>query len=200
MIIAFTLILSCICFQYTERGSICQASDGHILPLVDRSGVCYTVLAITCKKERLCEEMKKMSMYWPVALIVIANVVYNICSKQTPGNIHPLASLTVTYIVGALVCFVLYFVLNRGGNIVQEWQKINWTTLVLGIAIIGMEAGSIYLYKAGWAVNAGQLVCSACIAVALIFVGYLLYKEQISWNKMAGIAVIMAGMLLINLK
>ena len=142
--------------------------------------------------------MKRMNMYWPVVLIVISNVVYNICSKQAPEKIHPLASLTVTYIVGAVVSCALYFLLNKGGNIVQEWRCINWATLLLGIAIIGMEAGSIYLYKVGWAVNSGQLVCSACIAVALIFVGYFLYKEQISWNQIAGIAVIMVGMFLIN--
>ena len=74
------------------------------------------------------------------------------------------------------------------------------TTLLLGIAIIGMEAGSIYLYKVGWAVNAGQLVCSALIAVALIFVGYFLYKEHITWNKVVGIAVIMVGLFFINKK
>ena len=142
--------------------------------------------------------MKKMNMYWPVILIVIANVVYNICSKQAPENVHPLASLTVTYLVGAVITCALYFILNRGGHIVQEWQHINWATLLLGIAIIGMEAGSIYLYKVGWAVNSGQLVCSALIAVALIFVGYFIYKEQLSWNKAVGMALVMAGMFFIN--
>ena len=144
--------------------------------------------------------MKKMNMYWPVVLIVISNVVYNICSKQAPERIHPLASLTVTYLVGAVVSCGLYFLLNRGGNLMQDVRHINWATLLLGIAIIGMEAGSIYLYKVGWAVNAGQLVCSALIAVALIFVGYFLYKEHITWNKVVGIAVIMVGLFFINKK
>lgn len=141
-----------------------------------------------------------MNMYWPVVLIVISNVVYNICSKQAPERIHPLASLTVTYLVGAVVSCGLYFLLNRGGNLMQDVRHINWATLLLGIAIIGMEAGSIYLYKVGWAVNAGQLVCSALIAVALIFVGYFLYKEHITWNKVVGIAVIMVGLFFINKK
>ena len=141
-----------------------------------------------------------MNMYWPVVLLVISNVVYNICSKQAPERIHPLASLTVTYLVGAVVSCGLYFLLNRGGNLMQDVRHINWATLLLGIAIIGMEAGSIYLYKVGWAVNAGQLVCSALIAVALIFVGYFLYKEHITWNKVVGIAVIMVGLFFINKK
>ena len=41
-------------------------------------------------------------MWWPIALIVFSNVFYNICSKQTPEGIHPLAALTVTYLVAAV--------------------------------------------------------------------------------------------------
>ena len=46
------------------------------------------------------------AMIWPIALIVISNIFYNICSKETPAAINPFASLTVTYIVGAVVSLV----------------------------------------------------------------------------------------------
>ena len=45
-----------------------------------------------------------------------------------------------------------------------------------------------------------QIVSSAVLAVILIFVGYLLYHEAITWNKIAGIAVCLAGLVLINLR
>ena len=41
---------------------------------------------------------------------------------------------------------------------------------------------------------------SAILAVILIFVGCLLYKESLSWNKIVGILVCLAGLGLINLK
>lgn len=40
-------------------------------------------------------------MYWSIAVIVLSNVVYNICSKATPKEISPFASLTV-YILGMI--------------------------------------------------------------------------------------------------
>ena len=43
-----------------------------------------------------------------------------------------------------------------------------------------------------------QIVSSAVLAVILIFVGYLLYHEAITWNKIAGIIVCLAGLALIN--
>ena len=38
------------------------------------------------------------------------------------------------------------------------------------------------------------------VAVALIVVGLLLYKEAITWNKIAGIVICLVGLVFINLK
>ena len=65
---------------------------------------------------------------------------------------------------------------------------------VLGFAVIGLEAGSMYMYKAGWNINAGHLVHSTILAVFLVFVGYLLYHENVSVQKMLGILLCLAGL------
>jgi len=137
---------------------------------------------------------------WPIALVVASNIIYHICSKSVPRDINPFASLTVTYLIGAIACAILYFTIGRGGNPVKELAKLNWAPFVLGIVIVGLEAGWIYAYKAGWQVSTGFIVHSAFLAVCLLFVGYILYKEPITWNKAAGIAVCIAGLALINIK
>ena len=137
-------------------------------------------------------------MWWPIALIVFSNVFYNICSKQTPEGIHPLAALTVTYLVSAIGSGILFYILTPGANLLGEYKSLNWTTFVLGLAVIGLEAGSMYMYKAGWNINAGHLVHSTILAVLLVFVGYWLYHETISAQKVAGIILCLAGLYLIN--
>ena len=137
---------------------------------------------------------------WPLGLVVISNVFYQICAKSVPDKINPFASLTITYVVGAIASFIMYLVLNKGGNIIHEYQKTNWAPFVLGLVIVGLEVGYIYAYKAGWPVSVAQIVQAAFLAVILIFVGYVLYKETITWNKIAGIIVCLAGLGLINLK
>ena len=141
-----------------------------------------------------------ISYGWPIVLVVLSNVGYQICAKSVPGNMNPLASLTVTYLVGAATSGILYFVLNRSGNLIREFDKINWAPIVLGIVIVGLEVGWIYAYKAGWQVSKGFVVQSAFLAVALIFVGYLLYKETLTWNKLVGIVVCFIGLVFINLE
>ena len=54
------------------------------------------------------------------------------------------------------------------------------------------------MYRVGWNVSTGQVVSSIALAVVLVFVGYLFYKEAITVSKIAGILVCMVGLYLIN--
>lgn len=137
---------------------------------------------------------------WPIALVVVSNVVYQICAKSVPGGMNPFASLTVTYIVGAVASGILYFVLGKNGSLVKEYSKLNWAPFVLGAVIVGLETGWIYAYKAGWQVSKGFIVQSAVLAVMLLVVGYFLYHEALTWNKVVGVVICLVGLVFINYK
>jgi drug/metabolite transporter (DMT)-like permease len=92
----------------------------------------------------------------------------------------------------------LYYALNRGGNLLQEYTHINWMPFGLGFAIVGLELGNIYMYKVGWNINTGYMLQSAIIAVALLIVGFLVFKEVITWSKLVGIAICIVGLYFIN--
>ena len=104
-----------------------------------------------------------MSYFWPMALVVTSNIAYQICVKSVPEEISPFASLIVTYLMGAAACAVLYFALGSDGNLLKECGKLNWSSFILGIVIVGLEAGWIYAYKAGWQVK-HRLYCTERIS------------------------------------
>lgn len=141
-----------------------------------------------------------MTMYWPIALIVCSNIFYNVCAKSMPEKVNPLAALVITYLVGAITSAIIYFLTTKNSNILAEYKHINWTTFVLGLAIVGIEAGSIYMYQAGWNLNTGQLVHSSLSAIAFLFVGFLAYKEPITLNKIIGMVICLIGLYIINKK
>ena len=89
---------------------------------------------------------------------------------------------------------MLYLVTSAGSSILGEWKSANWTTYVLGIAIVGLEAGSIYMFRAGWDVSVGPMVKNAVIAVALLAVGLFVYREPVTGTKVAGIGSILLGL------
>ena len=139
-----------------------------------------------------------MEKYIPILVVVLSNTVYHICAKSTPPALNPFASLSATYGIAAVVSIVLYGITQNGGSLLGQYQQLNWSSFVLGIAVVGLEAGFLYLYKTGWSVSTGQIVASALLAAVLLFVGVLLYHETITVEKVAGIAVCMAGMYLLN--
>ncbi len=140
----------------------------------------------------------EMSIYLPVAVVVLSNTVYHICSKSVPGDADPFAALSVTYAVGTVASLLLYFITQKGGSLLQEYRHLNWSSFVLGLAIIGLEAGFLWMYRTGWNISTGQIVSSAVLAVVLVFIGCLLYREALTLSRVAGIAVCIAGIYLIS--
>ena len=141
-----------------------------------------------------------ISYVWPIALVVFSNTLYQICAKEVPAGINAFASLTVTYLVGAVASGLLFLVTGNGANLVQEYGRLNWAPFVLGLVILGLEAGWIYAYKAGWPVSTAFIVQSAILAGFLLAVGYALYREPLAWNKVAGVVICLSGLYVINYK
>ena len=90
-----------------------------------------------------------MAMIWPIALVVFSNIIYHICAKGLPKDMNTMASMTITYLVGALCSAIMFFVMTRGGNLMHEYSKMNIYPTLLGISVVGLEVGVIYAYKAG---------------------------------------------------
>ena len=134
------------------------------------------------------------SYVWPMALVVLSNTAYQICAKSVPGGMNPFASLTVTYLVGARASGLFYVALGDGGNILQEYTKLNWAPFVLGLVIVGLEVGWIYAYKAGWPVSTAFIFQSAILAGFLLMVGRMLYQEPVTLNKIIGIIICLIGL------
>lgn len=139
-----------------------------------------------------------MSMVWPIVLVVFSNIIYQICAKEVPKNMNAMASMTITYFVGAVCSAIMYFVMNKNGNLLQEYMKTNWAPFFLGVSVVGLEVGFIYAYKNGWAVSTASIIQSVFLAVALIIVGAVLYHEEITANKVIGIVICLIGLYFIN--
>lgn len=140
------------------------------------------------------------SYIWPIALVVASNIVYHICAKSVPEDVNPFASLTVTYLIGALCAAAAYLFTSKEINPLKELGKMNFAPYLLGVVILGLEAGFIYAYKAGWQVSTASIVQSSFLSIALLFVGLALYHEPLTANKIVGMIICLAGLVVINLK
>lgn len=140
------------------------------------------------------------SYIWPLALVIVSNLIYQICAKSIPSGLNPFASLTISYLLAAFISFLFYFLLNKDSNIFAEYRKLNWSSFLLGLSLLGMELGWIYAFKAGWEISTAQIIQSAILGSLLLLVGIIFFKEKVSWNKFLGIAICLVGLVVINIK
>jgi len=75
---------------------------------------------------------------------------------------------------------------------------LNWTSLVLGVAILGLELGFLLAYRVGWNISLGSLVANSLVALVLIPVGVIFYHEGFSLDKIIGVVLCLAGLVMIN--
>lgn len=136
---------------------------------------------------------------YPILIIVLSNTIYNICAKSTPKGINSFAALTITYLVAAVVCFVVFIITNKGGNILTEFSKANWSSFVLGVVIIGLELGYILAYRNGWQMNTVSVTANIALAVILLIVAFIFYRETITLKQGAGMVLCAGGLILISL-
>lgn len=139
------------------------------------------------------------SMLYPILIIVTANTIYNICAKSTPGGINSFAALFITYAVAAIVSFGMFFATSENKNIFTAFSKTNWAPFVLGIVIVGLELGYILAYRNGWKMNTVSVSANIALAVILIFVSFIFYKESITIKQIAGMVLCAGGLILISL-
>lgn len=138
-----------------------------------------------------------LTQLWPLFLVIFGSTAYNLCTKETPQNIQPFASLTLTYLVSAGIALILFFVFSEDKNLLAELSKANWATYVLGIVLVLLEVGWIYMYRVGWKLGIGSLIANIGLTCSLLLIGVLFYKEVITLRQLAGVLLCMASMFLL---
>ena len=118
--------------------------------------------------------------------------------KSMPNDVNPFGALMVTYLGAAIISAIIFAYMVGPSNIGVEITKVNWTSVVLALAIVGLEVGYVFVYRAGWTVSTASVVANIGLACVLIVVGYLIYRENVSFNQILGIIVCMIGLILIN--
>jgi drug/metabolite transporter (DMT)-like permease len=142
-----------------------------------------------------------MAMYvFSIVLIVGSNIVYNIAQKSTPEKANPFLTLLITYLTATILTIIALFFYKPAKGLLPSIKELNWTSVVLGISIVGLEFGYLMAYRAGWNISVGSLVANITLALVLILVGVFWYKEGFQLNKLIGAALCIGGLILINLK
>ena len=131
----------------------------------------------------------------PIAMIVIGGVLYHVSQKSTPHGVDPFFSLTVSFGLASLACLLIF--LFRGAA-PGQMKLVNWTAIGLALSVVGIESGYLIAYRSGFRINLTSLACNTAIAVALIFIGTMMYSERLTPRNIAGAVICLIGLTLLR--
>jgi uncharacterized membrane protein len=135
-----------------------------------------------------------------IMLPIVSNVLYHVFQKLTPSDVNPLIALSVTYIAATIICLLLLPLFPSQPGFAESLGRINWASVALGFAIVGLEAGYLMAYRADWNISLASMVANVAVALLLIPVGLLFFREKLSITNYAGLVVCMIGLALVNRK
>jgi uncharacterized membrane protein len=142
---------------------------------------------------------KPMTFILTASLAALSTVLYNLLQKMTPSDVNPALALTVTYGV-ALGTTLMLFIIFPAGNLAGSFQKLNWVSFALGLAIAGVEVGTLLAYRAGWQLSLLGIMVNVLASLVLVTLGVVLFKEKLTPINIIGILVCLAGLVMINIK
>jgi len=88
--------------------------------------------------------------YFSITLAIASSALYHFVAKSTPSNVNFTISLLVTYAVAFVVTLLGFFFFPVTSGVKAELVKLNWASIGLAIAIVGIEFGFLLVYRSGW--------------------------------------------------
>jgi len=138
--------------------------------------------------------------YFSITLAVASRALYHFMAKSTPSNVNFTVSLLVTYTVAFVVTMIGFFFFPVIGGVKAELAKLNWASIGLAIAIVGIEYGFLLTYRAGWNLGIAAVLVNVIGSLILLPVAIFLFKDKISLINILGIIVCFIGLIMLNWK
>src|SRR5262249_15595310 len=117
------------------------------------------------------------SFYLPILLAIGGGVLYHLAQKSISKDASPLSALFVAYLTSIAAVLLCLFLFPAESSFLASLKKTNWAMFAVGIGAAAIEIGFLLAYRTGWNISTAGLIVNAAIAVMLIPVGLVLFKE-----------------------
>jgi drug/metabolite transporter (DMT)-like permease len=144
---------------------------------------------------------KSMSLfYFSITLTICSSALYHFVAKSTPSNVNFTVSLLVTYAIAFTVTLFTFFFFPIKNGFLVELKQLNWASIGLAIAIVGIEFGFLLVYRSGWNLGIAAVLTNVVASLILLPVAIFFFKDKISWVNIVGIFICLVGLMMLNWK
>lgn len=138
--------------------------------------------------------------YFSITLAILSSTLYHFVAKSTPANVNFPVSLLVTYAVAFVITLLGFFFFPIENGIITEIKKLNWASIGLAIAVVGIEFGFLLVYRSGWDLGIAAVLTNVIASLILVPVAIIIFKDKLNWVNVMGILVCLVGLVMLNWK
>jgi drug/metabolite transporter (DMT)-like permease len=141
--------------------------------------------------------MARLTIVTPLLLVVCGSLMYHVAAKSVPKSIEPFGALIGVYGTALLASLAAYAIVRRG---VMPGPANLWhpTVAAVGIGALLIELGFLLTYRAAWPVSTASVMINGAVAVLLLPIGALFFREAITLSRAAGVALCLIGLWLLQ--
>ena len=138
--------------------------------------------------------------YFSITLAILSSALYHFVAKSTPANVNFTVSLLVTYAIAFVITGFGFFFFPATNGITAELKRLNWASIGLAVAVVGIEFGFLLVYRSGWNLGIAAVLTNVVASLILVPVAIFVFKDKLSWVNVAGILVCLVGLVMLNWK
>ncbi len=136
--------------------------------------------------------------WFAIALVLLGNVVYHLALRAVPREANPAVATLAAYIVATVATAATLPALAKDVALLPAIRTLNWSTVVVGVSVVAIELGYLLAYRAGWTLSTASVTANVSLAVVLLGIGTLAFREPWSFSRVAGVGFCMIGLWLVN--
>jgi drug/metabolite transporter (DMT)-like permease len=136
---------------------------------------------------------------WPFVLAIVAYTSYQLVLKLVRPDVPILAVLAFAYLVSCATAVTLWLVNAGHGESRLQGRDMVMAALI-GVSIVGIEFGFASAFRAGQPINTTGAIVNVATALLVVPIGYVVFGEQMSGVKIAGLALCCGGLILLAWK
>ena len=129
-------------------------------------------------------------------LAAFAGASYHFLTKTLPEFKYPFASLVVSYLAAAAICLILAALFSGKdgkGAFAAAFRSLNVKSVLVGLALIGIDSGVFFLYRLGGEVSVISILTSALQSLLLVLIGILVFRERVTPTNVLGMVLSLGG-------
>jgi drug/metabolite transporter (DMT)-like permease len=133
-----------------------------------------------------------------VLLAVAGGVLYHASAKSIPKDLPPALLLVVAYAAALIVSLLAHLSLPGLSSGSTSGRLAHPAVIGLGLGAAMIELGYVLTYRAAWSVSVASVIVNGMVAAMLVPLGVLVFGEQLSTARVAGLLLCLAGVWLLK--